>query len=102
LFRRMPGAMLGRLRCRPFAACVALLALTAGWRAGARPDLAAQAPADASPLDQLLASFKWRSIGPDRGGRSIAVSGVKGRPRDAYFGAVGGGPWKTTDGRVEW
>ena len=31
-------------------------------------------------------------------GRSIAVSGVKGRPKEAYFGAIGGGLWKTTDG----
>ena len=45
---------------------------------------------------------EWRSIGPDRGGRSIAVTGVKGRPREAYFGAVGGGLWKTTDGGENW
>ena len=50
----------------------------------------------------LLAGYKWRNIGPDRGGRSIAVSGVKGRPNEAYFGAVGGGLWKTTDGGETW
>ena len=50
----------------------------------------------------LLASYRWRNIGPDRGGRSIAVSGVKGRPREAYFGATGGGLWKTTDGGENW
>lgn len=50
----------------------------------------------------LLNAYKWRSIGPDRGGRSIAVSGVKGRPREAYFGAVGGGLWKTTDAGNNW
>src|SRR6478672_1067037 len=50
----------------------------------------------------LLNAYKWRSIGPDRGGRSIAVSGVKGRPREGYFGAVGGGLWKTTDGGNNW
>ena len=50
----------------------------------------------------LLASYKWRNIGPDRGGRSIAVSGVKGRPKEAYFGAVGGGLWKTTDAGENW
>ena len=44
----------------------------------------------------------WRSIGPERGGRSIAVSGVKGRPREAYFGAVGGGLWKTIDAGENW
>jgi photosystem II stability/assembly factor-like uncharacterized protein len=50
----------------------------------------------------LLNAYRWRSIGPDRGGRSIAVSGVKGRPREAYFGAVGGGLWKTTDAGNNW
>src|SRR5262245_62169580 len=45
----------------------------------------------------LIAGYRWRNIGPDRGGRSIAVTGVKGRPNEAYFGAVGGGLWKTTD-----
>src|SRR5438067_1469722 len=39
---------------------------------------------------------------PLRGGRSIAVSGVKGRPKEGYFGAVGGGLWKTIDGGLSW
>ena len=60
-------------------------------------------PRFAAPLDSaILKSYKWRSIGPDRGGRSIAASGVKGRPREAYFGAVGGGLWKTADGGMTW
>ena len=50
----------------------------------------------------FLAAWQWRNIGPDRGGRSIAVSGVKGRPQEAYFGAAGGGLWKTTDGGEDW
>ncbi len=50
----------------------------------------------------FLASYRWRNIGPDRGGRSIAVSGVRGHPSEAYFGAVGGGLWKTTDGGENW
>ena len=50
----------------------------------------------------LLRSYKWRNIGPDRGGRSIAASGVKGRVAEAYFGATGGGLWKTTDGGENW
>src|SRR3954466_12353945 len=60
-------------------------------------------PAAAPALDTVLTSaYKWRNIGPDRGGRSIAVSGVRGRPKEAYFGAVGGGLWKTTDGGENW
>ena len=50
----------------------------------------------------LLAGYRWRSIGPGRGGRSIAATGVKGRPHEAYFGATGGGLWKTTDGGETW
>ena len=53
-------------------------------------------------LQDLLDSYQWRNIGPDRGGRSIAVSGVSGRPDEAYFGAVGGGLWKTVDGGDNW
>ena len=59
--------------------------------------------AAAAPLDSaILKTYRWRSIGPDRGGRSIAASGVRGRPREAYFGAVGGGLWKTVDGGLTW
>jgi photosystem II stability/assembly factor-like uncharacterized protein len=47
-------------------------------------------------------NFRWRNLGPDRGGRSIATSGVKGQPKVAYFGAVGGGLWKTQDGGETW
>ena len=50
----------------------------------------------------ILRNYRWRALGPDRGGRSIAVSGVRGRPNEAYFGAVGGGLWKTTDGGTNW
>jgi photosystem II stability/assembly factor-like uncharacterized protein len=89
-------------RHTPFLACLAVLALTVGWNAGTRLELAAQTPAATGGLDDLLNAFKWRSIGPDRGGRSIAVTGVKGRPREAYFGAVGGGLWKTTNAGLRW
>jgi photosystem II stability/assembly factor-like uncharacterized protein len=65
--------------------------------------LAAQQPSANVVLDSaFLAGYRWRNLGPDRGGRSIAVSGVKGRPNEAYFGAVGGGLWKTTDGGENW
>ena len=51
----------------------------------------------------FLAGYRWRNLGPDRGGRSIAVTGVKGRPDEAYFGAVGGAcgrpPMAGTTGR---
>ena len=50
----------------------------------------------------LLPPLQWRSIGPDRGGRSIAVAGHRDRPFEYYFGAVGGGLFKTIDGGASW
>src|SRR5215471_20825129 len=50
----------------------------------------------------LFSSLRWRSIGPNRGGRSIASTGVVKRPLEYYFGAVGGGLWKTIDGGTTW
>jgi photosystem II stability/assembly factor-like uncharacterized protein len=47
-------------------------------------------------------ALKWRNIGPVRGGRSIASAGSPSRPNEYYFGAVGGGLWKTVDGGVTW
>jgi photosystem II stability/assembly factor-like uncharacterized protein len=82
-----------------------LLSVAAGvLLVSAQPNLfAQQAPTGDVVLDSaLLAGYRWRNLGPDRGGRSIAVSGVNGRPDEAYFGAVGGGLWKTTDGGDNW
>src|SRR3954468_4351325 len=50
----------------------------------------------------LLGGLSWRSIGPARGGRAQAVAGSSARPLEYYFGATGGGLWKTTDGGVTW
>src|SRR4051812_3053670 len=79
----------------------ALLVFFGAW--GLRGN-AARAQATAPPgLDPaLLSQYHWRSIGPDRGGRSIAISGVKGRPNEGYFGATGGGLWKTTNKGETW
>jgi photosystem II stability/assembly factor-like uncharacterized protein len=83
-------------------AAALLTAATAGTigsgRADAREPIARPAAVDST----LLAAFRWRNLGPDRGGRSIAVSGVRGRAKEGYFGAVGGGLWKTMDGGDTW
>src|SRR5262249_30109790 len=50
----------------------------------------------------LLSAMEWRCIGPHRGGRVLAVSGVRGQPNTFYFGAVAGGVWKTTDAGRTW
>jgi len=52
--------------------------------------------------ESLYNSIEWRSIGPFRGGRSAAVTGVPGKPNLYYFGATGGGVWRTKDGGQSW
>lgn len=46
--------------------------------------------------------FKWRMIGPFRGGRTRAVAGVPSQPNVFYVGAVDGGVWKTNDAGRTW
>lgn len=50
----------------------------------------------------LLKALQYRNIGPYRGGRSAAVTGVPSQPFVFYYGATGGGVWKTTDGGINW
>src|SRR6187401_2686015 len=50
----------------------------------------------------LFSGLRWRSIGPNRGGRSQTGAGSASRPFEYYFGATGGGVWKTTDAGLTW
>ncbi|MCB0650545.1 MAG: glycosyl hydrolase [Saprospiraceae bacterium] len=50
----------------------------------------------------LFNELQWRNVGPFRGGRSVAVSGVPGSPMTYLMGSTGGGLWKTTDGGLKW
>ncbi|RNI26286.1 WD40/YVTN/BNR-like repeat-containing protein [Rufibacter latericius] len=52
--------------------------------------------------EKLYNGMTWRSIGPYRGGRSATVTGVPGKPNLYYFGATGGGVWRTKDGGASW
>jgi len=52
--------------------------------------------------EQFFSEMKWRMIGPFRAGKVNAVAGVPGNPAVYYFGADGGGVWKTTDGGTVW
>ena len=61
------------------------------------------AAGSAQPYDATYYNaLEFRSIGPYRGGRSAAVTGVPGQPMKAYFGATGGGVWKSTTGGASW
>ena len=63
-----------------------------------------QARADSlSRVDQsYFGGLEYRSIGPFRGGRAIAVTGVPGQPNHFYFGAVDGGVWESNDAGRTW
>ncbi len=74
------------MRCRPAILTFALVV----------PLAAQQVPA------RLFDGLSWRMIGPFRGGRAEAATGVPGDLNTFYFGAVGGGIWKTTDAGTVW
>jgi photosystem II stability/assembly factor-like uncharacterized protein len=73
-----------------------LLAYTASSAA------AVERPSGPLPSEAAYGELKWRSIGPFRGGRAVAVAGVPGSPHVFYFGAAAGGVWKTTDAGATW
>ena len=101
---RMTGKML-RLLLVLLISAAGLLAQTRSERERKAPEQpAAQNATAASPAneDPLFKGMKYRAIGPFRGGRSLTASGIAGDPTTYYFGATGGGVWKTTDGAVTW
>ena len=61
-----------------------------------------QVLANSSFNSDLYKGLKFRNIGPFRGGRSVAVSGVIGDPMTYYMGSTGGGIWKTEDAGISW
>ncbi|HEX2092665.1 MAG TPA: hypothetical protein VHG28_09700, partial [Longimicrobiaceae bacterium] len=79
------------------------LALAAGLAPGAGAQVERNLPRPEEAFDTALyGTMKWRNIGPARGGRSIGAAGSSSRPLEYYFGATGGGLWKTTDGGTTW
>jgi len=81
-------------RSRARGSALAVLLVSALWPAG---EVLAQAP-DSS----FFGGLSYRNVGPVRGGRSIAVGGSSSRVNEYWFGATGGGVWKTTDGGTTW
>lgn len=79
---------------RALATLCAAAVLFAVWL----PVVTAQGQYDMSTYGGL----RWRNLGPFRGGRVNAVSGVTGQPNTFYFGSVGGGLWKTTNSGRTW
>jgi photosystem II stability/assembly factor-like uncharacterized protein len=83
--------------------CLLAMIFAAAFQQQFENEARAQAQSQSTAFDEsFFKGLRWRSIGPNRGGRSIASTGVAGRPNEYYFGAVGGGLWKTTDGGQTW
>ena len=75
---------------------------TEAARGSKKGDVAPAPTTAASPYDDLLKSLDWRQVGPFRGGRTAAVTGLPGHRDTYYFGATGGGVWKTQDAGRSW
>ncbi len=89
---------------RQFAAAATLCTLGALLAAAAPATPPAPGAAASSPPfpPALGGALSWRLIGPFRGGRVLGVSGVAGQPETFYFGAVGGGIWRSDDAGNTW
>jgi photosystem II stability/assembly factor-like uncharacterized protein len=73
------------------------------WLAVIFLGLAASSPAMAQPVDSAqLNGLQWRLVGPFRGGWGTMAAGIPDQPDTFYFGAAGGGVWKTADAGITW
>src|SRR5262245_64287854 len=86
--------MLAHSKTVAFAAGVGLI-VAARWPA---QPFAQQPAANVASFTEM----RWRPIGPFRGGRTKAITGVRTQPNVFYIGAVNGGVWKTTDFGRTW
>src|SRR5213596_767499 len=84
-------------RRRAFVALLVSSAVAAPFGARSPAPVATQ-----QTTPDVYAGLRWRMLGPFRGGRVDAVSGVPGRPHEFYFGAVNGGVWKTVNAGRTW
>jgi photosystem II stability/assembly factor-like uncharacterized protein len=100
--RRAPSPCSRLIRCCVTWGALAVAAVQT-VDANAAPAPVAAGAEGASAVDpSLFAALHWRGIGPYRGGRALAATGIPGDPTTFYFGAVAGGVWKTADGGATW
>ena len=85
-----------------FLAALGLLAFPSATCAQSSPAANANATNDAPIPASIYANLQWRCIGPFRGGRTVAGTGVPGNPNLFYIGVNNGGVWKTTDAGRTW
>lgn len=86
-----------------FMALALLLVAPASAQKKSKPTTTGTSTAAKVDFDEsLYKSVNWRSIGPYRGGRASAVTGVPGKTNLFYMGSTGGGVWRTKDGGQSW
>ncbi|WP_080241278.1 WD40/YVTN/BNR-like repeat-containing protein [Spirosoma rigui] len=93
------------MKYRKFTVCIGVLLMTGMLPKASLAQRKAKPVAKTSlnqTSDSLFNALRWRNIGPFRGGRSLAAAGHASQPLTYYFGATGGGVWKTTDGGANW
>ena len=87
----------------PLASAALLAASLLASGLAAAPAHSATARRPAAALDPgRLTGMEWRNIGPFRGGRVVAVTGVPGARNVFYFGGTGSGIWKSVDSGMNW
>src|SRR5947209_3255156 len=71
-----------------------------------KPNKPAEQPVSQKPSakidEKLFGAMRWRQVGPFRGGRVLAVTGVPGEPNVFYFGGASSGVWKSSDAGANW
>ncbi|MBS0419997.1 MAG: glycosyl hydrolase [Proteobacteria bacterium] len=97
-----PRLRVGNRRSVYSRCCVVLALLATGFVPTANVAAAPAAAPTPAVNPGYFGALRWRSIGPYRGGRALAVTGVPGSASTFYFGAVAGGVWQTTDGGGTW
>ncbi len=90
------------MRSPSFSSLALVLAAVFGLELTAGLGAQSAGPIDVTFDATRFESLEWRNIGPQRGGRSLGVAGSPGRRNEYYFGATGGGLWKTVDGGTTW
>ena len=90
------------LLCPVFARAFARVFVSTALLFGFFSSASALAEESSDVDDSLLQSLEWREVGPYRGGRSAAVAGIPSQRDVYYFGATGGGVWKTADAGKTW
>lgn len=87
---------------------LARLGLSAGlvaamaWTPGPAAQVTAQTDSNQIIPPAAYQGLKWRNVGPTRGGRVTAYTGVRQQPNVFYMGPTGGGVWRTDDYGHTW